>query len=146
MRLKWFAAVACIVLGWVGGPTLAQPSGGPPKDVFVEAQLSAEGIALSPATIQLDRGAYYRLNLVCLPSDQGDPNFTFETDPLVRNAHLRVLTVDNIEVYVQGLSFRALQCEGEGAVKFSFYPLRAGTYEIHVSDENLSGSFFVNVE
>ncbi len=146
MRSNWIAGFLFVVLGSAGAPTLAQPSGGPPKDVFVEARLSANGIALSPAEIQLDRGAYYRLNLVCHASDQGDPNFTFETDPLVRNAHLRVLTVENIEVYVQGLSFRALQCEGEGAVKFSFYPLRSGTYEINVSNDEESSSFSLIVE
>ena len=88
MRSNWFAGFLFVVLGSAGAPTLAQPSGGPPTDVFVEARLSANGIALTPAEIQLDRGAYYRLNLVCHASDQGDPNFTFETDPLVRNAHL----------------------------------------------------------
>ena len=54
--------------------------------------------------------------------------------------------MDTIEVYVQGLSFRALQCEGEGAVKFSFYPIRAGTYDINVSNEDVGNSFSVTVE
>ena len=146
MQSKWPAWVTFYIFSLACSPVLSQPSGGPPTDVFVEAHLSEHGVVLSPKSLELARGAYYRLNLVCRASEHGDPYFTFETEPLVRNSHLRVLTVDTIEVYVQGLSFRALQCEGEGAVKFSFYPIRAGTYDINVSNENVGNSFSVTVE
>ena len=113
----------------------AQPTGGPPRDIDVEAKATAEGIVLSPATITLARGDYYRLNLACRPNDGAEPSFAFDLADFVRDLHLRVLTVDTIEVYLQGLSFRALQCEGAGKVSFSFYPMRPGAYDVNVSDQ-----------
>ncbi|RFC63525.1 hypothetical protein DYI37_10930 [Fulvimarina endophytica] len=113
----------------------AQPTGGPPSDVDIQASATPEGIVLSPATIELTRGEYYRLNLACRPDQDGDPSLAFDLADFVRDLHLRVLTVDTIEVYLQGLSFRALQCEGEGKVSFSFYPMRAGDYEVQVTDQ-----------
>ncbi|MCR9086962.1 MAG: hypothetical protein NXH97_09490 [Rhodobacteraceae bacterium] len=137
-------------LATLAGPALAQPAGfTPPEDVFVEASLTEGGIALSTQAVTLTRGDYYRLNLACVASEAGEPEFNFDAGRLARDSHLRVLTVDTIEVYLQGLSFRALQCEGVGTVKFSFYPMRAGEYVIEVTDEadeDVTASFTVTVE
>lgn len=137
-------------LALLSGPALGQPAGfTPPEDIFVEASLTDGGIALSTDAITLTRGDYYRLNLACVASEAGEPEFNFAAGRLARDSHLRVLTVDTIEVYLQGLSFRALQCEGPGTVKFSFYPMRAGDYVIEVTDETdetVTASFTVTVE
>lgn len=137
-------------LATMAGSVVAQPAGfTPPEDLFVEASLTDSGIALSNETLTLTLGGYYRLNLSCVASDAGEPEFNFDAGRLARDSHLRVLTVDTIEVYLQGLSFRALQCEGVGTVKFSFYPMRAGDYVIEVTDETdeeVSASFTVTVE
>ena len=39
----------------------------------------------------------------------------------------------NIELYLQGQTFRAIQCDEAGAARFSFYPMAKGDYEIEVS-------------
>lgn len=143
-------AVAGIALSFMAATgAFAQPAGvTPPEDIFIEAHRADGAIALSTQSVSLSRGGYYRLNFACLP-EGGEPEFSFDVARLVRDSHLRVLTVDNIEVYLQGLSFRAIQCEGEGSVRFSFYPMRPGTYEIEVTDEEdeeVSASVVVTVE
>ena len=127
----------------------AQPAGvTPPEDVFIEVSRADGSISLSTDAVSLARGAYYRLNFVCLP-EGGEPEFNFDVARLVRDSHLRVLTVENIEVYLQGLSFRAIQCEGPGSARFSFYPMRSGTYQIEITDEeddSISASVTVSVD
>ncbi|NDW05976.1 hypothetical protein [Jiella pacifica] len=129
-------ALAASILAMAPAPLAAQPAGGtPPEDIAITVSRSADGIALSEDAITLAVGKYYRLGFACTSSDAGDPSFSFDTTPLLRDVHLRVLTVDAIEVYLQGLSFRALQCEGAGSVRFSFYPMRAGNYAVPITDQ-----------
>ncbi|MEM9127022.1 MAG: hypothetical protein AAGB28_14635 [Pseudomonadota bacterium] len=91
--LRSIALLSTLITG-VASAALGQPAGvTPPEDVFVEASLSADGIALSTDAVTLTRGGYYRLHLTCVSSDQGEPDFSFATDPLVRNSHLRVQPV-----------------------------------------------------
>lgn len=130
------AALAALALLASASAPSAQPAGGtPPEDIQVEVSRSQAGIALSTGAITLKKGGYYRLNLACVAGEGGDPAFSFDASSLLRDAHLRILTVDAIEVYLQGLSFRAIQCEGAGAVSFSFYPMRAGDYAVAVVDQ-----------
>ena len=128
-------ALAAAILSLAPAPLAAQPAGGPPKDIAITVSRSADGIALSDDAITLAVGKYYRLGFSCVASEAGDPAISFDTSPLLRDVHLRILTVDAIEVYLQGLSFRALQCEGAGSVRFSFYPMRAGDYEVTIADQ-----------
>lgn len=53
-----------------------------------------------------------------------------------KNSHLRVVSVGDIEIYMQGLSFHAIQCDEAGAARFSFHPMRTGVYEIYVSEHS----------
>ena len=97
-----FAGPLFLGLTVLASPVLAQPAGvTPPEDVFVEASPTDGGIALSTEAISLNRGVYYRLNIVCAASAAGTPEFSFDAGRLARDAHLRVLTVDTIEVYLQ---------------------------------------------
>jgi hypothetical protein len=52
----------------------------------------------------------------------------------MHDIHLRVVSVQDIEIYMQGSTFRAIECDEEGAARFSFHPMRRGSYEIEVRD------------
>lgn len=74
--------------------------------------------------------------MVC-PDDLTDKTgFHFEAPEFVVNSHIRVLSVGDIEFYMQGLSFRAIQCNEAGAARFIFHPMRKGTYPIYVKDHS----------
>ena len=84
--------------------------------------------------IVLNLGGYYRLNLVCPDAQNDDTGFHFEMPDLLANSHLRVVSVQDIEIYMQGMSFRAIECDEAGAARFSFHPMRRGVYEIYIRD------------
>ena len=51
-----------------------------------------------------------------------------EVDELLRNSHLRLVTISEIEVHLQALAFRAIEFDVAGTVQFSFTPVRPGTF------------------
>ena len=105
----------------------------PPFDLTVEVTTGPNGEPmLSQNEFLLAQGGYYRLNLECpdvAPEAQG---FHFEAPDLLANSHLRVVSVGDIEIYMQGMSFRAIQCDEAGSARFSFHPMRSGVYEMHI--------------
>ena len=124
-------------------PTLAdeqvsgQLGGGKPEDIHLEMTRDADGaVAISQTDFRLALGGYYRLNVTCPQEVTSDTGFHFESPELLENAHLRVLSVaeSDMEFYVQGLSFRAIQCDGKGSARFSFHPMRKGDYPFLVRD------------
>lgn len=127
---------ALLALTCLAAPALA----GPPEDVMIEARPDAAGVALSQEAATLKTGGYYRLNFACMAGEEGDPLLQIDPSALLRDAHLRILTVGSIEIYLQGQSFRAIQCDGAGAVRFSFHPMRAGDYVIPVTDQTGSAA------
>jgi hypothetical protein len=108
----------------VGG-NLAAP---PPVDLDLRITTGESGPVLSPTEIELTTGEYYRLNVTA----DGRADWRLEVDALLENVHLRVLTIDGLEVHLQGLSFRGLEFDTEGTIQFSFVPIRPGTYEFTV--------------
>jgi len=131
------AAIACGLL--LSGTGAAQEPGalvpGPPEDIFMEITAGPGGEpVLSEDEFLLQLGGYYRFNFVC-PAGEGDfTGFHLEVDDLLANAHLRVVSVGGMEMYMQGLSFRAIECDEPGSARFSFHPMRRGVYQIHVRD------------
>ena len=120
---------------------LAQESGvigrPPPTDVFLTVTTGANGEpVLSDDEFLLVLGAYYRFNFVCPDAVDDSTGFHFEATELLANAHLRVVSVNDIEIYLQGMSFRAIECDEAGAARFSFHPMRRGVYEIYVRDHS----------
>ncbi len=130
-----FYFLSAVLLGLVLSASAVAQTRTPPSDIFVDAVLNDKSLMISQKEITLTRTEYYRLNFSC-DSDVSDIELNFDVAKLVQDSHVRILTVDNIQVYLQGLHFRALQCEGKGSVKFSFYPMRSGTYKINISDED----------
>lgn len=109
----------------------------PPIDIFMEVTTGPNGEpVLSEDEFDLLTGGYYRFNFVCPDAKDDATGFHFEADNLLENAHLRIVSVGDIEVYMQGLSFHAIECDEAGAARFSFHPMRQGVYEIYVRDHS----------
>ena len=53
---------------------------------------------------------------------------------LLRNAHLRLVTVGDIEIHLQGLSFNAIECDEIGSAHVSFVPIKPGSYKLYVGN------------
>ena len=110
----------------VGGNLAA----GPPLDIHLEIATSPDGPQLSNSGFDLVTGEYYRLNIT---SDGAEP-WRLEVDDLLRNSHLRLVTINGIEVHLQALAFRAIEFDVGGTVQFSFTPIRTGSFEFTVGD------------
>ncbi len=113
---------------------------GAPEDIFMEITRSDDGApALEPEEFTLAHGGYYRFNVVCPEALTSETGFHFEATELLENAHLRVLSVGDadIEFYMQGLTFRAIECDDSGSARFSFHPMRTGVYPIYVRDQGV---------
>src|SRR5690606_31541593 len=59
-----------------------------------------------------------------------------EVTELLANSHLRVVSVADVEIYMQGMTFRAIECDEAGSARFSLHPMRAGEYELYVRDHS----------
>ena len=110
----------------VGGNLTA----GPPLDIHLEIATGPDGPQLSTSGFDLITGEYYRLNIT---SDGAEP-WRLEVDDLLRNSHLRLVTINGIEVHLQALAFRAIEFDVGGTVQFSFTPIRTGSFEFTVGD------------
>ena len=115
--------------GVVGAP--------PPEDLFLEVTTGPNGEPiLSADEFVLALGGYYRFNFVCPDATNDDAGFHFEATELLANSHLRVVSIGDIELYMQGLYFHAIECDEAGAARFSFHPMRRGVYDIYVRDQS----------
>lgn len=109
----------------------------PPEDLFLEVTTGADGEPiLSEDEFVLALGGYYRFNFVCPDAVDDSTGFHFEATELLQNAHLRVVSIGDIEIYMQGLYFHAIECDEIGAARFSFHPMRGGVYELYVRDHS----------
>ena len=121
------------------GPAAPTESGviasGPPFDLFVEITTGPNGApVVSQIEFTLVQGGYYRFNVVCPDAVDDSTGFRFNVTDLLMNSHLRVISVGDIEFYMQGLTFREIQCDEAGTARFSFYPIRTGTYDMYIAD------------
>ncbi len=110
----------------VGGNLAA----GPPLDIHLEIASGPDGPTLSATRLDLITGEYYRLNVT---SDGAEP-WRLEVDELLRASHLRLVTINGIEVHLQAMAFRAIEFDVGGTVQFSFTPIRTGAFEFTVGD------------
>ena len=118
--------VAPVAQAQVGGNLAA----GPPLDIHLEIASGPDGPQLSTTELDLITGEYYRLNVT---SDGAEP-WRLEVDELLRNSHLRLVTINGIEVHLQAMAFRAIEFDVGGTAQFSFTPIRTGAYEFTVGD------------
>ena len=119
----------------VGGNLAA----GPPVDLFVEIRTGPDGApVLSAPEHRLTTGEYYRLNLSCPDVTDDLAGWRIEVTDLLSNSHLRVVSVGDIEIHLQGLTFRAIECDEIGSARFSFVPIRPGIYDLYVGNVPLA--------
>lgn len=139
-------AVVAAVCALANPPALAQEQesgrvgSGAPEDVFMEITRGDDGVpVLEPEEFTLAHGGYYRFNVVCPEALTSETGFHFEATELLENAHIRVLSIGeaDIEFYMQGLTFRAIECDDAGSARFSFHPMRTGVYPIYVRDQSV---------
>lgn len=121
---------------------------GAPEDVFLEVTRSDEGLTLSQSEIRFAWGGYYRFNLICPSGVENEAGISFTAPEFFENAHMRILSVSDtqsgfqevpeINFHLQGLNFRMIDCEGlDLAARFSFHPMRKGTYPFTVLDDTV---------
>ena len=133
-KTLWGVAIA--TLGLTLFPATVQPQVGgnlnapPPLDIFLEITTGPDGPILSVTEFTLITGEYYRLNIT---SDGGEM-WRVEVNDLLQNSHLRVVTINEIEVHLQSMTFRAIEFDVAGSAQFSFTPIRTGTHEFSVGD------------
>ena len=111
------------------GPPLGNLAQYPPERVLLTVTTGDDGGPdLAPSEIVLNSGQYYRLTIDC-PDVAGDlSGWRVEMPEFLNNAHLRLVTVGDIEVHLQGLSFNAIECDEVGSAHVSFVPIKPGTY------------------
>ncbi|MCW5696580.1 MAG: hypothetical protein KIS96_07575 [Bauldia sp.] len=112
-----------------------------PFDLTLEVTTGLNGEpVLSRNEFLLARGGYYRLNFVCVDVEGPAGTFRLEATRLLEDSHIRLLAVpvgsEQIEFWMQGMSFRAIECDIAGTASFSFHPLRGGVYDIIVVDKS----------
>ena len=75
----------------------------PPERKALTITTAPDGMpVLQPEELSLDSGQYYRLKIHC-PDVQGDlTGWRIEMAELLNNAHLRLVTVGDIEIHLQG--------------------------------------------
>ncbi|MCO6384800.1 hypothetical protein [Oceanicola sp. 502str15] len=128
------AAMPCAALS---EQTSGEVGGFPPEDIEMMVKTGEGGAPEVSATeFKLALGGYYRFNFTCPDAVDDQSGFHFESEGLMTNAHVRVVSVGDMEIYMQGLGFRALECDEPGTVKFSFHPMRAGSYDFIVRDHS----------
>lgn len=123
-------------LGAQVGGNLAQY---PPKDVVVEISTGEDGSpVLSKTEIELVTGDYYRLDFRCTDVEDDLTGWRIEIPQLLQNSHLRLVSVGDVEIHLQGLSFRAIECDEIGGARVSLVPIRPGTYDLYVGNVPLA--------
>lgn len=137
--MPWLVA---LVLGIAFAAPAASQAGGnlasfPPIELRIDITNGPDGEpVLKPTHLKLVTGDYYRLTVSSdgMGKDQrGDPLARrVELNEFLANVHLRILTIDGIEVHLQGLSFRAIELDEKGEASFSFVPIRPGDYPVYV--------------
>lgn len=114
----------------VGGNLAAPPA----VEIYLEITTGPDGPMIALSEFELVTGEYYRMNV----TSDGRADWRLEVDALLENSHLRLLTIDGIEVHLQGMSFRAIEFDTAGTVQFSFVPIRPGTYRFSVGNVPLA--------
>ena len=89
---------------------------------------------VDPMDVSLLSGQYYRLNIHCPDVKDDMTGWRIEMPELLRNAHLRLVTVGDIEIHLQGLSFNAIECDESGSAHVSFVPIKPGVYQFYVGN------------
>ena len=143
MRVALTSGACCAAILATAAVCDAQVGGNlakfPPKDVSVRISTTDDGQPeLSVDEIKLVTGGYYRLNFECPDVVDDLRGWRIEMPDLLRSSHLRLVSVGDIEIHLQGLSFHAIECDEVGTARVSLVPIRPGTYDLHVGNVPLA--------
>ena len=134
LKIKLFIAWTIVVFSSsvLSDGNLAQY---PPLSRDISIRTAMDGSPkLEPAEIQLQTAQYYRLNIHCPDVKDDISGWRIEMLELLRNSHLRLVTVGDIEIHLQGMSFNAIECDEAGSAHVSFVPIKPGRYELYVGN------------
>ena len=107
----------------------------PPKTKEITVTTESNGMPkVEPSAISLFTGNYYRLNINCPDVVDDLTGWRIEMPELLRNSHLRLVTVGDIEIHLQGLSFNAIECDEVGSAHVSFLPIKPGEFDLYVGN------------
>ena len=107
----------------------------PPQKKDITISTSENGMPiLEPTEISFFTGNYYRLNINCPDVSDDLTGWRIEMKDLLNNSHLRLVTVGDIEIHLQGLSFNAIECDEIGSAHVSFVPIKPGKYKFYVGN------------
>ena len=107
----------------------------PPETKEITVTTESNGMPkVEPSAISLFTGNYYRLNINCPDVVDDLTGWRIEMPELLRNSHLRLVTVGDIEIHLQGLSFNAIECDEIGSVHISFVPIKPGVFDLYVGN------------
>jgi hypothetical protein len=143
-HVRWLSALGVAALISALSTALEAQVGGnlaqyPPTDLNLEIATAPGGEpVLSVTELELTTGDYYRLNVTCTDVEDDLSGWRLELPQLLQNVHLRLVSVGDIEIHLQGLSFHAIECDEVGSVHISFVPIRPGTYELYVGNVPLA--------
>ena len=120
-------------------PLIAESSGNlakyPPEEIDITITTLNDGYPkIVPEQIKLITGKYYRLNINCPDVRDDLSGWRIEMLELLHNSHLRLVTIGDIEVHLQGLSFNAIECDEIGSAHVSLVPIKPGSYKLYVGN------------
>ena len=137
--LAVFFALAVIVPESARAQSLGNLAQYPPIKKKLTITTADDGMPLLiPQILSLQSGRYYRLTISCPDVRDDLAGWRVEMAGLLNNAHLRLVTVGDIEIHLQGLSFNAIECDEIGAAHVSFVPIKPGTYQLYVGNVPLA--------
>ena len=127
--------ILCFVLSSGFTESMGNLAQYPPQKKDITITTGADGMPImEPTEIPLFTGNYYRLNINCPDVRDDLTGWRIEMKELLNNSHLRLVTVGDIEIHLQGLSFNAIECDEIGSAHVSFVPIKPGKYEFYVGN------------
>ena len=124
---------------WAAAESLGNLAQYPPKRISLTITTADSGSPeLQPEELTLNSGQYYRLTIDCPDVRDDLAGWRIEMAEFLNNVHLRLVTVGDIEVHLQGLSFNAIECDEIGTAHVSFVPIKPGAYPLYVGNVPLA--------
>ncbi len=134
-----FRVIFLIILTISSYQLIAKPLGNlakyPPESKDITITTTKDGYPIiTPEEVTLLTGTYYRLNIHCPDVSDDLTGWRIEIIELLNNSHLRLVTVGDIEIHLQGLSFNAIECDEIGSAHISLVPIKPGSYQLYVGN------------
>ena len=124
-----------VVQGLLSEESLGNLAQYPPTKIDLTVTTTEDGLPiLKPMQLNLLSGNYYRLGINCPDVKDDLTGWRIEMSELLRNSHLRLVTVGDIEIHLQGLSFNAIECDEVGSAHVSFLPIKPGEFNLYVGN------------